>query len=248
MDLSKSLTENAGLYYERYKKAKRKLRGAKQAIEKTKKRLRKEPKPQQRVLEKKPQRKRDWYEKFHWSFTKNGLLVIAGRDIRTNQAIVKKHMKDNDLYFHADIQGAPSTVLVANSKTPTQDDKKEAAIIAGVFSKAFTIGLGAVNVYCVRPEQVKLAAGHGEYLAKGSFVIKGKREWLNSTLLRIFVSVKDKRVFISSSKIPKSVEIVPGKLIKSALAKQVREKLNQWFKHIDLDELLQALPSNGTIK
>jgi len=248
LNLTKSLTENAGLYFEKYKKSKRKLRGVKQAVEKTKKKIKKKPKPQQPVLEKKSQRKREWYEKFHWSFTQNGLLVIAGRDIKTNQQIVKKHMNENDLYLHADIQGAPSTVLVSNTKTPTPEDKNDAAVIAAVFSKAFALGLGAINVYCVKPDQVKLAAGHGEYLAKGSFVIKGKRDWLNNIPLSIFVSVKDDRVFVSSFKVPKSLEIVPGKQTKSALAKKVKEKLGKWFKAIDLDEILQVIPSSGIVK
>ena len=62
-------------------------------------------------------RKRKWYEKYHWTKTLNGFLIIGGRDIRSNEEIVKRRMKQNDLFFHAELRGAPYTILIRDSSS-----------------------------------------------------------------------------------------------------------------------------------
>ncbi|MCD6522711.1 MAG: DUF814 domain-containing protein [Candidatus Diapherotrites archaeon] len=247
--LDKSIPENAAMYYEKAKKLKRKIEGLKKAMKQTEEKLKKikQEKPEERK-KKKERRQREWYEKFHWFFSSDGFLVIAGRDVRTNNAIVRRYMKEHDVYLHADIQGAPSTIIITEGKDVPEQTLKEAAQFAGVFSKAFSLGLGAVDVYAVKATQVKTSAKPGEYLPKGSFVIEGKRQWFRDTSLEIAVSYdkEKKRAFSAppSAMKQKHVLIVPGKTPKGELAKKVKQRLEEMFgETIDINEILQVLPS-----
>jgi predicted ribosome quality control (RQC) complex YloA/Tae2 family protein len=55
----------------------------------------------------KEQTTKEWFERYRWFITSNGLLVIGGRDSSSNSAIIRKHMTDQDLVFHAEIHGSP---------------------------------------------------------------------------------------------------------------------------------------------
>ena len=55
----------------------------------------------------KEQKTKEWFERYRWFVTSNGLLVIGGRDASSNSAIIRKHMTDQDLVFHAEIHGSP---------------------------------------------------------------------------------------------------------------------------------------------
>lgn len=56
-------------------------------------------------------RKPAWFEKFHWFVSSGGLLVLAGRDARQNELLVKRYLRASDLYVHADVHGAASLVI-----------------------------------------------------------------------------------------------------------------------------------------
>ena len=105
------------LYYEKGKKAKRKIKGVLIAIERTKKELDKVEQKKEIALERVmvPQKrvKKDlkWFEKLRWFLSSDGFLVIGGRDANTNEIAVKKHMENNDIYMHTDIHGAPSVII-----------------------------------------------------------------------------------------------------------------------------------------
>ncbi|MCD6414343.1 MAG: DUF814 domain-containing protein [Candidatus Diapherotrites archaeon] len=248
LDLTKSVTENANYFYQLSKKSKKKLEGLKKAIEETKREL-----ARREALEEKPKklrkkRERDWYEKYHWFFTSDGFLVIAGRDVKTNTEIVRKHMQKGDLYFHADIHGAPSTIIKAEGKEIPERSKREAAAFAGAFSKAFSAGLPVVDVYAVRPEQVKTAAKPGEFLPKGAFVIEGKREWFkkSSTVVAVSFDKEKNRVVAGPPEAiaGKRLLVGPGGVPKGELARKVKHELEQLYKtDIDVNEVLQLLPS-----
>jgi Predicted RNA-binding protein homologous to eukaryotic snRNP len=48
-----------------------------------------------------------WYERYRWFVTTDGHLVIGGRDASSNSAVIRKHMTENDIVFHAEIHGSP---------------------------------------------------------------------------------------------------------------------------------------------
>lgn len=126
---------------------------------------------------------RFWYEKFRWSITRNDFIVVAGKDASQNEVLVKKHLRDKDIFLHADIHGAPATILLLDSKEPGIEDIEDAAVIAACYSRAWRAGYSYVDVYWVRGEQVSKTPPSGEYIGKGAFMIYGKREYLRKPLL-----------------------------------------------------------------
>ncbi|MEK6902842.1 MAG: NFACT RNA binding domain-containing protein, partial [archaeon] len=184
LDTSFSAQENAQRLFDESKKLKQKIKGAEAGILEVRKKL--------TVLEKKtissakapPQKRRskEWFEKFRWCYTRNGLLCVGGRDAHSNEALVKRHMEKGDWYFHADVFGAPHCLLKHDKKKPTSADFEDAAAFAGVFSSVWKKGQLSVRVYKVSPDQVSKKAPSGESLGKGAFMIYGEREWFDPPL------------------------------------------------------------------
>ncbi len=190
IDLSKSVQENASDYYALAKKAKKKLDGLGRGEAELEKKIRAQSSkilPEKKLARK---RERKWYEKFHWFYTSDGMLAIAGRDAKSNEVVVKKMMEDNDVYFHADIHGAPHTILKTEGKKPSQKSLDETAVFAAVFSKAWSEQLPAVDVYSASPSQVSKKAPTGESIGTGAFMIYGEREWFRKTALEFAIGFR----------------------------------------------------------
>ncbi len=56
-------------------------------------------------------RKPLWFEKFNWFLTSENFLVLSGRDAQQNELLVKRYLRKDDLYVHADLHGAATTIL-----------------------------------------------------------------------------------------------------------------------------------------
>ena len=120
LDTTKSLEDNANIYFQKSKKAKSKLEGLKKALEISKKKIKeienKELKKQnQKKYLEAPEKK--WFMKFRWFTSSDGFLCIGGRDATTNEIIIKKHVDERDLVFHTDLAGSPFFVIKAEGKT-----------------------------------------------------------------------------------------------------------------------------------
>ena len=188
LDVRLSLNDNASKFYDKSKKSKHKLEGAGIAVEETRKLLDGAVKEVVKKFEsgnKKPT-KRFWFDKFRWFQSSQGHMVVAGRDARTNDHVVKKHLKDGDFYAHADMSGAPSVVI----KEVSKDDEQtlhEACIFAVAFSKARKGKIASGSAYWVKPDQVSKTPQPGEFLARGAFVIRGKRNYSKKLDMRLAI-------------------------------------------------------------
>ena len=188
LDVRLSLNDNASKFYDKSKKSKHKLEGAGIAVEETRKLLDGAVKEVVKKFEsgnKKPT-KRFWFDKFRWFQSSQGHMVVAGRDARTNDHVVKKHLKDGDFYAHADMSGAPSVVI----KEVSKDDEQtlhEACIFAVAFSKAWKGKIASGSAYWVKPDQVSKTPQPGEFLARGAFVIRGKRNYSKKLDMRLAI-------------------------------------------------------------
>lgn len=120
--------------------------------------------------------KRFWFESYKWFVTTGGRLVLAGRDARTNDAVVKKHMKEKDLYAHADIHGAPS-IVIKDGASASPDELREACWFALAHSKAWTAGSPEGGAFWTYPDQVSKTPDAGQFVPRGAFIIRGKRNW-----------------------------------------------------------------------
>src|SRR3989338_8598021 len=134
IDITKSVEQNAQGYYEKAKKAKKKIPGIKKAIEEQKKKLLKIKPPEKKQ---KTARKKEWHDKFRWFLSSDGFLVIGGRDATTNEIIIKKHAESTDLVFHTELAGSPFVVIKnPQGKEIPQKTIDEAAQFCASYSKS----------------------------------------------------------------------------------------------------------------
>jgi predicted ribosome quality control (RQC) complex YloA/Tae2 family protein len=253
INLDKNVEENAQDYFEKAKKAKRKLEGAKKAIEQTKKKLKKEGAEHEKTVEKEnaqqkaKQRKKEWHEKFKWFISSDDILVIAGKDSSSNETIIKKHTDPWNLVYHAEAPGSPFTVI-KNDKDQEipQTTKEEAANFTATHTKAWEKNMKSVEVNEVKPEQVTKEAKSGEYVAKGSFMIYGKRKTYDAQIdLSIGYYTKDEHKIIMAGpkraiekKCEEHTNLKQGTLKKGEIANKIMRK----YKLATNDEILSALP------
>ena len=130
--------------------------------------------------------KQFWFERYKWFITSNGLMVLSGRDAHTNDQLIKKHMKEQDVYVHADIHGAPS-VVIKNGNAAKEDDLREACAFALTQSKAWSASVPEGSAFWVFPDQVSKTPQAGEFVPRGAFIIRGKRNYENRLELRLAV-------------------------------------------------------------
>jgi predicted ribosome quality control (RQC) complex YloA/Tae2 family protein len=203
LSLRKSLFDNAARFYQRGKRAKRKLKGARTALEETSKKLKeveaniveaeklervKPVEALEEVAERKIRRK-EWFEKFRWFVSSDGFLVVAGKDAVSNEVLVKKYTEPKDVVFHADVVGAPFVVVKTEGKEPSEQCLREASEFAAAFCRGWREGFASVDVYWVKPDQLSKGGPSGEYVPRGGFVVRGKRNWTRGTPLRMAIGV-----------------------------------------------------------
>lgn len=241
LDIRKSIDQNAAKYFDEAKKAKRKIEGARAALEKSKKQLEKVRKESEEEKEKaqKTSRKKEWYEKFRWFVSSEGILCIGGRDATSNDIIVKKHVDKEDLIFHTDAPGSPFFIVKGKAGKATL---KEAASATMCYSKAWKLGISATEVYYVGSDQVTKEAKSGEHLGKGSFMVYGKRNYVPAEMRLAIGIYEDKVMGGPVEAIQKNctniIIISQGDKKPSDIAKVFAKKTKT-----DLDEIIKVLPA-----
>jgi len=250
MELKKDVNENANLFYEKSKKMKRKIDGAKIAMDNTEAKLLALKEEEEEFEVEKPKaiekKAREWYERFRWFTSSEGHVILGGRDSSSNEVIVKKYMEDSDIYFHADAYGAPH-VIVKDGVKATDVTLNEAAIFAVSFSSLWKDGYGGGDAYWVKPDQVTKEAPSGEYLKKGAFAIKGKRNYIKSVSIKLTIGITSEGKIMCGPDVPiekntvKNIKIMPGKHKKESFAKRIAKILET----DDIDGIVQALPPGG---
>jgi predicted ribosome quality control (RQC) complex YloA/Tae2 family protein len=189
LDPLKSIEENAENYYMQAKEIQHKLEGVENAISDVKSRilkLSKKVENEKKHEELKRAVSKKWFEKYRWFISSSGNLVIAGKDIQTNDKIVRKHLKEEDKYIHANIWGAPSCILKAadpwEKKVGITDQAlKETCQFAASYSRAWQ-NFSTIEAYWVNPFQVSKKTDTGEYMPKGSWFILGKKNMMRVKL------------------------------------------------------------------
>ena len=247
--VTKSLEENAGIHYEKAKKWRNKLAGAKKALEASKIRFKVIEAKQtlsQDVMSKKRIEKKEWYEKFRWFISSEGFLVIGGRDASTNDILIKKFTENNDIVFHTDMAGSPFFVIKSDNKSIGEQTIQETSDATVSYSRAWKLGINSTEVFSVSPEQLSKKAPPGEYIKKGAFMIYGKKNYIqNKANLSIGINDKGKIMGgpLNAVKVncEKYVIISQGKKSASDVAKSIQRKIGG-----DLDEIIRALPSGGS--
>ena len=266
LDIRKTLEENAASYFEKAKKEKKKIEGARKVVADYKKKLSALEKEYNEQAEKKhiakAQVKKEWYEKFRWFISSDGFLVIGGRDSTTNELAIKKHTDSNDVVFHTDMAGSPFVVVkrqgvkqgadgiagdASKEGAIPESTLEEAADFTAVFSRGWKQGLGGLSVFSVKPEQVSKTARSGEFISKGAFMIYGEKKFYRPDMSYAVGAWDDKIMGGPLSAVKKHckdfVEIIQGDEKVSDVAKQVQKKLGK-----GLDDIIRVLPANCRLK
>ena len=145
-------------------------------------------------------RKIGWYEKFHWFITSDNYLVIGGRDAQQNELLVKRYLRTGDAYLHADVHGASSCILRAKRRRNASDSHKteiiplseQALREAGNFTICHSNAWSSriiTSAWWVEAHQVSKTAPTGEYLTVGSFMVRGKKNFLPPSPLEMGIGV-----------------------------------------------------------
>ncbi|XP_073465409.1 ribosome quality control complex subunit NEMF-like isoform X2 [Aquarana catesbeiana] len=187
VDLSLSAYANAKKYYDHKRNAAKKtqktVEAAEKAFKSAEKKTKQTLKEVQTVTTIQKARKVYWFEKFLWFISSENYLIIAGRDQQQNEMIVKRYLRPGDIYVHADLHGATSCVI----KNPTGDPipprtLTEAGTMAVCYSAAWDARV-ITSAWWVHHNQVSKTAPTGEYLTTGSFMIRGKKNFLPPSYL-----------------------------------------------------------------
>ncbi|KAJ6322260.1 hypothetical protein OIU77_012186 [Salix suchowensis] len=176
VDLALSAHANARRWYELKKKQESKQEKTVTAHEKAfkaaEKKTRLQLSQEKAVATISHMRKVHWFEKFNWFISSENYLVISGRDAQQNEMIVKRYVSKGDLYVHADLHGASSTVI--KNHRPEQPVPPLTLNQAGCFTVCHSQAWDSkilTSAWWVYPHQVSKTAPTGEYLTVGSFMI-----------------------------------------------------------------------------
>lgn len=180
LDWEKGVDANASDLYQKGKDVGEKAKRAKEALDQSREELARIQKgiDRERALaaERAQPTKQFWFERYKWFITTGGRLVMAGRDAHSNDNIVKKHLKEGDLYAHADVHGAPSVVIKDGAKA-SPEELRQACLFAITQSKAWIAALSEGGAFWVFPDQVSKTPNPGEFVPRGAFIVRGKRNY-----------------------------------------------------------------------
>lgn len=197
-------------------------------------------------------RKREWYEKFRWFVTHEGRLAVGGRDAQTNSYLLTRHLDPDDTVFHADLFGSPFFVL-KGGEAQNEEESAEVAQATVAFSSAWKTGLGSADAYWVKPDQVSSSAPSGEYLPRGSFVIRGKKNFVPRMVVEVALGVDAEGRLMAGPesavrvRCPHYVVVRPHNTKGSETAKSVLSDIGGYSTAdgVTLDEVQRALPAGG---
>jgi predicted ribosome quality control (RQC) complex YloA/Tae2 family protein len=215
------LEQNAGRYHDVIKKFKKKKAGALVAMKTV---------PAKKIVRKREfvPMKKLWYHRFRWFVTSDDIVVLGGRDASQNEELVKKYLTGNDLFVHADVHGA--SVVIVKGKTERMD---EVAQFAASYSGAWRSGHFSADVYSALPSQVSKTPESGEFVSRGSFIVRGERTWYRDVPLAVGIglmlephaAVVGGPPAVIRGKTTAFVELRPGRFEPNDVAKKVLRTL-----------------------
>ena len=210
----------------------------------------------------------EWYERFRWFHTSDGFLVIGGRNADQNEEIVTKYLDKHDRFLHTQAHGGPVTVLKATGPSEPSDPVEfpettlsEAAQFAVSYASTWKEGRYAGEAYLVTPDQVSKTPESGEYIEKGSFVVRGDRRYFRDVASEIAIGVQcegETRVIGGppspiEDRAAAAIRVQPGRYAQNDAAKLLYREFKQRFtdqsflrKVASPDRIQEFLPAGGS--
>lgn len=210
----------------------------------------------------------EWYERFRWFHTSEGFLVIGGRNADQNEEIVTKYLDKHDRFLHTQAHGGPVTIVKATGPSEPSEPVdfpettlNEAAQFAVSYSSTWKEGRYAGEAYMVTPDQVSKTPESGEYLEKGSFVIRGDRTYFRDVASEVAVGIQcegETRVVggppsAIDGRVTTAIRLQPGRYAQNDAAKLLYREFKQRFadqsflrKVASPDLIQEFLPAGGS--
>ena len=147
------------------------------------------------------------------------------------------------MFLHADVFGA--SVVVVKGKTERMD---EAVQFAVSYSRLWGSGAAAGDVIAAAPSQVSKTAESGEFVAHGSFVIRGERTFFRNVPMEVAIGVQMEPSLAVLGGTPSAVEprcrvsvrLRPGEFEGNDVAKKVLRRLKEEIPESD-QKMLKAV-------
>jgi predicted ribosome quality control (RQC) complex YloA/Tae2 family protein len=265
IDFKMSATKNADSYFTKSKEASKKLEGLHDAIVETEKKIEKLKSGISAISVPVVVRamKKEWYERFRWTFSSQNFLIVGGRDAAQNEVLVKKHMGPEDIFAHSEAPGGSVVIIKSEGRKIPEETKYEAVSFAVAYSRSWRAGLGGSDGYWVKSDQVTKTPPTGEYLVKGAFMIYGERNYVRNIPLAMWLGIQIsgdafKIVMGNEAFVRKTaasyVKLTPGTFSGVELIKKIKESLvhrcDQRYAHvihaIPDSEIAAHLPTGGS--
>lgn len=154
----------------------------------------------------KTKRTQFWFEKYNFTFTRNGLLVIGGKNASQNEQLAKREYTH---FFHADVHGG-SVCTINGDKINLQNnnqfsgniqrvmtridnelsdqDLEDASQFAMINSNSWKDKIISDTLYTTHNNVTKTPVT-GEYINKGGFVLKDKRGYIHNVRMEYSVGL-----------------------------------------------------------
>ena len=150
----------------------------------------------------------EWFEKFHWFVTPENCLVLSARDAAQADALVTKYLGPDDAYVHADVAGAPVTIVKAPPRRFGEEEARSGGLDSSVSEsdprgseedgwcgRVPPVSLAHAGAACLcrssawdsravmsawwtAPDRVRKTTQEGDALAKGTVWTVGRKHFL----------------------------------------------------------------------
>ena len=183
IDYSININKNIDIYYDKLKIMKLKIKSTKTVLNTVK---------EDNISDKKlifnlKDKKEHWFEKYNWFYTSHNNLVISGKNAQQNEEIYKR-IEKSDIYVHSDVAGSGSCIIKGDNKEIHPKSIEEAGSFVICHTKAWKSGVPD-NAWWVYPNQVSKTTQTGEYITKGSFIVRGKKNYIKNTKLELGLGI-----------------------------------------------------------
>lgn len=184
------------------------------------------------------------FKRYRWFYTSSGKLVVGGKSAAQNDELLYKVAASRKelLVAHTAEPGSPFCVILSDTKSITNEDRRECAQFTACFSRAWKAGKKRVNVDFFYASQLYKQKS----MSQGTWGVKSKIESFSVPLILSLTRQKG----IIRAVPPESISqkdtlavITPGKIDKQDLLPKLELELNESFSQ---EELLCALPAGGS--
>jgi predicted ribosome quality control (RQC) complex YloA/Tae2 family protein len=190
-DWTKTIDANISNKYQKVKSQKKKKEKAEAILDEKQQEKKRDVKKKEKKdvqVDIKGKKKPNWFEEYNWFINSKGYIVVSGKTADQNEAIVSKYLNDNEVYVHSDMPGSGSCVIKTNGDPIDERVIEEAGAFVICHTQCWK-QQSPDRTWWVNGDQVSKTPESGEFVTKGSFIIRGKKNMLSYPVLELGLTV-----------------------------------------------------------